>query len=412
MQPADAVLEGGQADGHHRQVEHALLGPQGQALLGLAADLVGPRLEVALDQRRLELLVAGRHGRVGGEDGVLGHHLQGRGQALAAGHVLARALEAQEGHVALVHVPDGRADAQGPQGPHAAHAQHDLLAQAHLAPAHVQLPGDGPVGRVVERDVGVEHQHRHAAHLGLPDRGLHHAAGQVDRHGQHAAGERLHRPYRQAREVVDRVEVLLEAVAVDGLPEVARAVEQPHADHRHAQVAGGLAVVAREHAQAARVDAQRLVQPELHREVAHRPLEVVAALGEPAALGVVVVEGRDGQVAGAAELGVGEQALPVGRVDVDEQLDRVVVAAPVVGVDPGEQAAGRGQPAPDQVVGQLAQAFQSGGQLDVGDLQRADLHPSRSFREPSARPPGGRAGRGGGPPMRRWRHQSGSSAST
>ena len=30
-----------------------------------------------------------------------------------------------------------------------------------------------PVGGIVERDVGVEHQHRHAAHLRLPHRGLH-----------------------------------------------------------------------------------------------------------------------------------------------------------------------------------------------------------------------------------------------
>ena len=69
------------------------------------------------------------------------------------------------------------------------------------------------------------------------------------------------------------VGVLLVAVRVDRLAEVAVAVEQAHGDERQRHVRGGLAVVAREHAQAAGVDAQRLVEPELGAEVGDRSLE-------------------------------------------------------------------------------------------------------------------------------------------
>ena len=274
--------------------------------------------------------------------------------------------------MALVHVPHGGVDAERPQRAHAADAEHDLLAQPHLAAAHVERARDRAVGRVVERDVGVEHQHRHQAHLHLPHRGVHDAAGQVDRHGEHAARRGLHRQHRQPREVVVGVGVLLEAVGVDGLAEVAGAVEQPHAHERDAQVARRLAVVPGQDAEAARVDAERLVDPELHREVGHRAGERRALLGAPARAAPVLVEGLDDVAVELDELRVGQKPHPLLRLDVDQQLDRVVVAAPGLGVDAREQAVGARRPAPPVVVGQVAQPLEARGQLDVGDVQRPD----------------------------------------
>ena len=204
MQPAHAVRGGGQPDRERGHVEVAVVGPDRERLLGLAADVADPRLEVAAHELLVEGLVARRHRRVGGEDGGGLHRGERLGQAVARLHPLARALEREERDVALVHVPDGGVDAERAQRAHAAGAEHDLLAQPHLAAAHVERARDRAVGRVVERDVGVEHQHRHQAHLHLPHRGVHHAAGQVDRHGQHAARRGLHRQHRQPREVVVR----------------------------------------------------------------------------------------------------------------------------------------------------------------------------------------------------------------
>ena len=69
-----------------------------------------------------------------------------------------------------------------------------------------------------------------------------------------------------------RADVLgvLPAVAVDALAEVRLAVEEPDRDQRQPQVGRALEVVAREHAEAAAVDGQRLVDAELGREVGDR----------------------------------------------------------------------------------------------------------------------------------------------
>ena len=59
------------------------------------------------------------------------------------------------------------------------------------------------------------------------------------------------------------VVLLLPALGRDALAEVPLRIHEADADERHAEVAGFLAVIAREHAQAAGVDRQRLVEREL-----------------------------------------------------------------------------------------------------------------------------------------------------
>jgi len=59
----------------------------------------------------------------------------------------------------------------------------------------------------------------------------------------------------------------LAAVLVDHLAEVALLAEKPDADHRNAQVAGGLELIASDINEPARVDGQRLAEHELHAEV-------------------------------------------------------------------------------------------------------------------------------------------------
>ena len=67
------------------------------------------------------------------------------------------------------------------------------------------------------------------------------------------------------------VVLVLPAVAVEPLPEVALVVVEPDADERNAEVGGALDVIAGQNAEAARIDRQRLVQPELGGEVRDRP---------------------------------------------------------------------------------------------------------------------------------------------
>ena len=90
------------------------------------------------------------------------------------------ALQTQERRVALVHVVDGRLEAQRRQRAGAAHAEHDFLADAHFQVAAVELRGDGAVLGVVLGDVGVEQVEVDAADGQLPDLGEHLPAGQFD----------------------------------------------------------------------------------------------------------------------------------------------------------------------------------------------------------------------------------------
>ena len=266
---------------------------------------------------------------------------------------------------------------------HAADAEDDLLRQPHRPPLNVEHAGDRAVGRVVGGDVGVEQDERDAADLGDPEPRLDLAPGQ--RHAdQHVApGVAGHRAHRQPREVVLRVGVLLVAVGVDRLLEVAGAIEQPDADQRQAEVAGALQMVAGEDAEAAGVDRQRLVHAVLHREVGDRAAGVAGILaGEPgvAAGGEVALELADHRGVGLEEGVVLEQRIPVPPFDVDQHLDRVVVERPGPRVDGREQLAGPGIPGPPEVVGEVVQPLDLVRQLDVGNVLKGDREIPRGFR--------------------------------
>ena len=77
--------------------------------------------------------------------------------------------------------------------------------------------------------------------------------------------------HRQQAVIDVEVVLVLPAVAIEPLPEVALVVVQADADERDAEVRRALDVIAGEDAEAAGVDRQRLVQAELGREVRDRP---------------------------------------------------------------------------------------------------------------------------------------------
>ena len=347
---------------------------QAQGRLRVRAHLLRPRPQVLLHEVAVEGLVARGHGGVGGEDGVERALRDPFREPVAAAHLLPRALQAEEGHVPLVHVPDRGVDAEGAQRAHPAHAQHDLLAQAHLAAAHVEDAGDGAVRGVVEGDVGVEHQHRHLADLGLPHRGLHHAAGQVDGHGEHAAARAPPRAGRAAARSRSR-----DRCAAGSRPRPRSGGSSPSgtAGRRRPGARRGRWPPCSGRRPGCR--GRPSTRPAIRgcrtpsRSTPMGPGTAPSVLVEPARARAVGVEGVDHALVGAAELGVAEQAVPVMRLDVDEELDGVVIAAPVVGVDPGEEAGGLRRPAPPEVVGQVAQPLHLGRQLDVRDLEGGDL---------------------------------------
>jgi hypothetical protein len=126
-------------------------------------------------------------------------------------------------------------------------------------------------------------------------------------------------------------------------------------------------VVAGEDAQAAGVDWQRLVQPELGREVRHphgRLLRV--GLVEPALFVEVVLELFVDAVHVRDVTFVGRGGCELRLVDHAQHLHRVVVdLLPELSVEPAEQLDGVGVPDPPEVVGHHQQRIER--RRDVGE---------------------------------------------
>ncbi len=275
VQLRDAVAALRHAQPHVRHVEdrRVVLGAELEHPLdrhvGHRLRPLGAGAEVAGDEVAREAVDAGRHRCVGGEDGAGAHRLAGLVEGQALLDELADALDAQEARVPLVHVEDlglGAAAQRRPraQGTHPADAEEHLLVEPVVAAAAVQPVGDLAHRRVVGLHVAVEQQQRHAPDLGQPQLGVQHAAVRhahrhLDRPALGTGEQRQRQPVRVQR----RVALLLPALGVERLLEVAGPVEQPDADDRHAQVAGRLEVVAGEDPEPAGVLRQHLGDAEL-----------------------------------------------------------------------------------------------------------------------------------------------------
>lgn len=180
---------------------------------------------------------------------------------------------------------------------------------------------------------------------------------------------------------------------VDALPKIPAGVEETDADHGQAEVRRALEIVASQDAETARVERQRLVKPELRREVgnrrgaqraclvgAPRPLRVQVLL-QPAIVKIDPVPEREflGQLPhGAAGEGV-------------EQGDRVVVGRnPTLVIQLPEHLEDLRVPVPPQVERQFPQpALDAEGVLLVrpgvaecarGQLQQLPVHAASVLR--------------------------------
>ena len=324
------------------------------------AEALGEAAEVGLEQRGIEDIVSGRHRGVRGEHRARGDDLQRACQGVALLHVLAAALQHQEGRVALVDVPRGGLQAEAAQHARAADAEHYLLLQAHLATAAVELARDATVRLAVLGHVGVQEVETDMADARLPDVHPDAASRKIEVDAQALAVD-VHRLDRHVAEIRGHDLRDLVAVAVDGLGEVAVVVQQADADEGNAEVAGSLAVVAGEDAEAAGVDREALVQPELGAEVCD---EVVVRIQELPALGPRVAFHVGVEAAQHAPVFLEVAAVLGGLVEdglrhAAQEYARIGAArGPQRAVQAREQAAHAPVPAVDQVVRELVEPRQ------------------------------------------------------
>ncbi len=388
MQQRDPVGALGEPEAHHGHVEEVRfaagigLHAEPEDAFDVDAREFGVGAEVAGDQLAVEAVDAGRDGGVGGEDGARPHRLQRRAELQALVAQFGDAFQSEEAGVTLVGVEHLRRGVAGEPAvrahrPDTSYAEQHLLEEPVLAAAAVEPVGDTAFAGVVLLDVGVEQQQGHPADLGQPDAGPQlPAAGQRQGDVGRGAVGLLQGGQRQLVGVEDGVVLLLPAVPGEGLAEVPVAVEQAHADERHAQVAGGLEVVAGQDAEAAGVLGQRGGDAELGREVGDGGREPAGLGLVPAVAGHVVVEvvGRRGQP--AQEAPVLGQLREARGADGAEQPYRVAAGrGPALGVDGLEEVAGLRVPGPAQIAGQITERPEGVGENGTDGQSTDRLHP-------------------------------------
>ena len=221
---------------------------------------------------RRESVVPSLHRRVRGEDAMRLRLGQRVGIFPAARHFLAHQFQREKRRVALVHVKHRGLDAERAQQPHAADAQQNFLHDARRAVAAIDPRGEIAEMLVVFRQIGVEQIDRHAPDVDAP--GLERHVFHVDLDAAHepfALGVQ-HRFQRHVLRIDQIVKLRLPVVRVNRLLEIALAVKQADADKAEAKVARGFGVVARQDAEAARRNRQRLVETELGGKIGDRIL--------------------------------------------------------------------------------------------------------------------------------------------
>ena len=131
------------------------------------------------------------------------------------------------------------------------------------------------------------------------------------------------------------------------------------------EVARRLEVVAREDAEAARVDRERLVKAVLHREVGDRFVRQIGELTLKPPLAVHVgAELPDGVFEMAREGVVDREFFEALLGHAREELDGISVNfLPKIRIDAHEEFVGLRVPRPPEVVGELAKGLEDGGEV-------------------------------------------------
>ena len=325
-----------------------------------------------------EMIVPGRYRRVRGEHGIGRHRLQRGMERETALHLAPYPFQHQEGGMAFVDVIGGGLDPQLLQRAHAADAEHDLLLNACVLVAAVELVRDIAVFDAVDGQVGVEQAQADMADMRFPDLDLQHAAGQFDLDVDFAAFLAHGRMYRQIVELGIGVVGNLVAVVVDALEEVTLAVEQPDGDERQAHVGGRLAMVAGKDAEAAGIDREALVETEFGAEVGDQIARMQFELHvAPQRLAHVGVERRQHAVVAAQEDVVFRRLGQTLFVHPFQEGFRIVVdRVPQTGMQTREQCPAGAVPAIPEVVRQFGKARQAtrNAWIDFNNERRTGFH--------------------------------------
>ena len=134
-----------------------------------------------LDERRIETVEPGGHGRMGGEK----VSCAGGGQRDVKGligffHETQGPLQHGKGGMPFIQVTDFRLDAESIEQAPSPDPEKQFLLQAHFHPSPVQLSGDSPMGRSVRCVIGIQQIQLRPADPDLPGAQPYGISGQGD----------------------------------------------------------------------------------------------------------------------------------------------------------------------------------------------------------------------------------------
>ncbi len=265
----------------------------------------------------------------------------------------------------LVHVIHARFESEGRERPKTADAQHDFLPNARVVVAAVELVGNGAIFRTeIFRDVGIEENQAHPAHIQQPDFDLDRAIGEIYLDANFPVVRVGCGQNRECIEVTGGIAFLLPAIGIQILPKVAVLIQKRHADERKVEVARRFQVVAGEDAEAAGINRKALGQTVFRGEVGDE--FSTFATGRPLHVGVIALTC---QVVLVYVTRVGGGSLERGLRNPIEHYDRVITSLfPDGWVQAAEESANDRFPTPDDVVCKLGHTRQSG--WDCGTHQK------------------------------------------
>ena len=143
----------------------------------------------------------------------------------------------------FIQVTDLRLDFERGEQPPAADPEHSSCLRRSSGPP-IEFAGDPSMRGKIRRVIAVQEVKLDSTDLDLPGAQPHRVTRQGDLQPQPLAVRAGARRDRQLAGVVIREGACLRSVLVDHLAKIALLVEQPHANHRHAQIAGSFELIA------------------------------------------------------------------------------------------------------------------------------------------------------------------------
>src|SRR5215831_2704603 len=185
-------------------------------------------------------------------------------------HPASNGFENGEGAMPFVQVQYARRNTERFQSAESSDAKQQFLPDADAAVAAVEPRHEIAIFGGVPRDIGIEKQQITTPDFQSPDPGAYRTAPGFDLHGYRLAVRSDSDFHRQRVHIGFEVVLLLPAIPVKPLAEIALTIIQSNTDQRDVEIRSALYVVTREDTEASRINRDRLMEAELRRKVCNR----------------------------------------------------------------------------------------------------------------------------------------------